>query len=348
MVLIDGFIELNRGGCKSYLLGCEKTRKAILIDPVRERVALYLAVLAYHGYRAEFVIDTHTHADHPSGIWDLQALTGAKLVTHRLTPAPGIDIHVCDRQRLACGSLEMTVLHTPGHTPDSISILVGERIFTGDTLLIHGTGRTDLAGGDPAIQYDSIVSQLFTLPDSTKVFPGHDYRGQTHSTIGHEKVRNPRLAGRSRQAYIDLMNDLNLPLPERIQEVLQANQTAIDDGSLKFPSLSQLNTVRQISPIELDSLLKSSPPPLLVDVSQPEEFAELGHIQGSLLIPLRQLTVRVGELESVREREVVVVSRTGVRSTTAAAILSAMGFEHVSNLEGGMLEWNEQGLPTEP
>ncbi|MGH7820751.1 MAG: MBL fold metallo-hydrolase, partial [Candidatus Binatia bacterium] len=336
------FRELNRGKCKTYLVACERTHHAALIDPVRDRVERYLAVLAYEGCRLELVIDTHTHADHRTGTWDLRELTGARAVMHRRAPAPNIDVHVEDGDRLTVGSLELRVLHTPGHTPDGISLHLADRVFTGDTLLIHGTGRADFAGGDPGAQYDGIVTKLFTLPDETLVFPAHDYRGHAHSTIGEEKRTNPRLAGRSREGYVELMNNLGLPLPDKIQEALQPNQSAIEDESVRFPDLSQLNQVRQLTPREVHARLASPSPPLVIDVRQPDEWSgELGHIPGSRLIPLRELAERSAELGSEKTHDVVCICRAGVRSTTAAATLTALGFEHVWNMKGGMVDWND-------
>ncbi len=342
------FHELNRSKCKTYLVADEGARKAALIDPLKDKLERYLAVLAYYGCTLELVIDTHTHADHRTAAWDLRDLTGANAVMHRRAPAPHVDIHVEDGQCLHVGSIALTVLSTPGHTPDSISLYAGDRVFTGDTLLIRGTGRADFAGGDAGVQYDSITEKLFALPDDTLVFPAHDYRGHTHSTIGEEKRANPRLAGRSREAYVELMNNLGLPLPEKIQEALQANQSAIEDDAIQFPSLPQLCQVSQLSPQEVSMRLAGGGPPILLDVRDPDEFCgELGHIPGSVLVPLRELPERVAELAAYKDKGVVVICRAGVRSATAAAILTGLGFEHVWNLKGGMLAWNDAGFPVE-
>ena len=342
------FRELNRGKCKTYFIACERTHRAALIDPVRERVDRYLAFLAYHGCRLDLVFDTHTHADHRTGTWDLRDLTGARAVMHRRAPAPSIDVHVEDGDRLEIGDVSVRVLFTPGHTPDSISLDLGDRVFTGDTLLIHGTGRADFAGGDPGAQYDGITGKLFTLRDDTLVFPAHDYRGHTSSTIADEKRTNPRLAGRTRAQYVELMQNLGLPLPDKIQEALQPNQSAIEDESVRFPDLSQLNQVRQLTPQEVDAERRSPKAPLLLDVRQPEEFdGELGHIPASRLIPLRELAQRAEEIADWKAKDVVCICRAGVRSTTAAATLTALGFEHVWNMRGGMVEWNDEGLPVE-
>ncbi|MBV8772304.1 MAG: MBL fold metallo-hydrolase, partial [Deltaproteobacteria bacterium] len=335
-------------GCKTYLVACEPSKRALLVDPLKDRVDRYLAVLAYYRLSLELIIDTHSHADHRSGVWDLRELTRAKVVMHRRAPAPYIDIHVEDGGQLELGTLQLNFVHTPGHTPDSMCIRVGEQLFTGDTLLIGGTGRTDFPGGDPAAQYDSITRKLFALPDSVSIFPGHDYRGNLRSTIGDEKRANARISGRSRDAYISLMNNLGMPLPTRIQEALQANESAIEDDSVKFPTLAQLNEVRQLEPAEVDARIRSANPPLLLDVREADEFREeLGHISGSILVPLRYLPERSNELEKYRDRELILVCRAGVRSTTGAAILGGLGFEHVCNLKGGMLDWNEAKLPVE-
>jgi sulfur dioxygenase len=342
------FRELNRGKCKTYLAISEAARRAAIIDPLHDKVDRYLAVLAYHGWRLDLNIDTHTHADHRSGARELGDLASAPVAMHRLAPAPHVTIHVEDGQTLKVGDEELRVLHTAGHTPDSISLLARDRVFTGDVLFIHGTGRADFAGGDPGIQYDSIVRKLFNLPDPTLVFPAHDYRGHTQSTIGAEKHSNPRLAGKSRDEYIKLMNNLGLPLPDGIQESLQPNQSDLDAGTIKFPTLAQLNQVHQLSAAQLRDRLRSGNPPMLIDVREDGEYrGELGHIAGAQLIPLKELPERTGELANAKSRDIVAICRVGVRSATAAAILTGLGFEHVWNLKGGMIEWQDAQFPVE-
>ncbi len=342
------FRELNRGKCKTYLIACEKTHKAALIDPIKDKVERYLASLAYFGCKLDAIIDTHTHADHRTASWELHDITGAPVIMHRRAPAPHVDIHTEDGAMIAVGTVRLRVFHTPGHTPDGISLYSSGWVFTGDTLLIHGTGRSDFAGGDAGAQYDAITHKLFSLPDETLVFPAHDYRGHTQSTIGEEKRTNPRIAGRTREGYIELMANLGLPLPQGIQESLQPNQSAIEDDSVAFPTLSELNSVRQLSAQEVQLHRQSGAPPLLLDVREPEEFTgELGHIPGSLLIPLKELPARVKEIDAYKNRDVIVICRAGVRSTTAAAILTGLGFDHLFNLKGGMLDWNDQRLPVE-
>jgi glyoxylase-like metal-dependent hydrolase (beta-lactamase superfamily II) len=342
------FRELNRGKCKTYLVACERTRRAALIDPVKGQAERYLAVLAYERLTLDALIDTHTHADHPTGSFLLKDLTDARLIMHRRAPVPATSEHVDDGDTIQVGDLKLEVLYTPGHTPDSISLYVQDRVFTGDVLLIGGTGRADFAGGDSGDQYDAVTTKLFALPDETLVYPSHDYRGNTSSTIGQEKARNPRISGRTRDEYVALMASISFPLPDKIQEVLQPNQTAIDDDKTKFPDLTQLNQVRQLSAREVSARLVDAQPPLILDVRERAEYTgELGHIRGSVLIPLRELADRAGELQTKTPGATVVVCRSGVRSTTAAAILEGLGFDEVYNLQGGMVDWNDRGFPVE-
>lgn len=341
------FQELNRGKCKTYALACEETRKAVLIDPLRGNVERYLAWLGYQNLTLDAVLDTHTHADHPTACNLLNELTGARILMHTRAPTPRVSQHVNDGDVVEVGKLKLKILYTPGHTPDSISVYVGNTVFTGDVILIGGSGRTDFAGGDSGEQYDSVTQKLFTLPDDTVMYPGHDYRGNISSTIGEEKRTNPRLAGRTREEYIALMASMNFPLPENIQEVLQPNQSAIEDDRTRFPDLAQLNKVRQLAPQEVQTLLGSSTPPILLDVRERQEYlGDLGHIAGSQLVPLAELAMRIKEFETMRDHPIVCICRSGVRSTTAAAILTGFNFEQVSNLKGGMLDWRAQGLPT--
>jgi len=341
-------LELNYAKCKCYLIASRASRKAALVDPRRDEIARYLGVLAYHRLDLEFIIDTHTHADHRSGATELADLTGAAVVMHRRASSPQVAIHVDDGQTLAVGDTILRVLYTPGHTPDSISLQADGHVLTGDCLLIHGTGRADFAGGEAGQQYDSIATRLFTLPDATIVLPAHDYRGHKQSTIGEEKRSNPRLAGKTRAEYVAIMSNLGLPLPDGIQEALQPNQSEVEAGQIKFPDLAQLNAVRQLSPSELRDRIAGATPPMLIDVREAGEFhGELGHIAGAILFPLAELADRAGELMQFRERDIVAICRVGVRSATAAAILTGLGFDRVWNLKGGMLEWVDAKMPVE-
>ena len=337
------FKELNNEKCKTYLIGCSRHKKAVLVDPISQNIDRYLAVLAYFGLELETVLDTHTHADHRSATSDLKQLIGCKIARHVKAPQPNVDQYFEGGDELKIGALTARILYTPGHTPDSISLYIHDRVLTGDCLLIGGSGRTDFAAGDPGHQYDSVTQQLFTLPDETLVYPAHDYRGNTKSTIGHERQHNPRLAGRSREEYIGLMTNLGLPLPEQIQEVLQINASEAEDTEIDYPSIAELNQVLQVSVENLRTQMGSEHPPCILDVREEKEYnGELGHITGSTLIPLSQLPTRYEELHAYQRSHIVTVCRAGVRSTTAAAMLTAMGFSRITNLKGGMVEWHDR------
>lgn len=207
----------------TYLLADEQTRAAVLIDPVREQVERDLELIDELGLRLVYVLDTHTHADHVTGAGLLRERTGARTVT-AVGAAPCADLHVADGHVLTVGDLSIEVLATPGHTDDSLSFRVGDRVFTGDALLIRAAGRTDFQSGDAGHLYASITERLFTLSDDTLVYPGHDYRGHTVSTIGEEKRFNRRIARRSREDFVEVMDGLNLPAPKRIHEAVPANR----------------------------------------------------------------------------------------------------------------------------
>eukprot|EP01121_Diplochlamys_sp_Union-15-3_P021828 TRINITY_DN9059_c0_g1_i1.p1 TRINITY_DN9059_c0_g1~~TRINITY_DN9059_c0_g1_i1.p1 ORF type:complete len:379 (-),score=40.69 TRINITY_DN9059_c0_g1_i1:46-1182(-) len=338
-------VQLNENSCKTYCLSCPKSKEAIIVDPLKENLSLYLAFIAYNGYRIKYVADSHSHADHFTAAFRMKQLfPEIQYVMHNNSPSPRIDFHLHDQQILKIGNCDLKVLHTPGHTPDSISLYTGEAVLTGDTLFIGGTGRTDFAGGDPGQSYDSIVNQLFTLPDETLVYPSHDYRHNSVSTIGQEKRQNPRIANKTREQYINIMNNLGLPLPEKIMEALQINTSAIDDNSLKLPTYTQLNQVKQLEPETVNSLLHHQEQPVLIlDVREVEEFKSksLPPIAGSINIPLKELHTRVGEIEQFKNRKVLCICRAGVRSTTASSVLTALDFKDVYSMKGGLLSWRE-------
>jgi len=341
------FFELNNIQCKSYLIADLESGEAAIVDPIDSNIDRYLAVLAYHNLKLKFVADTHTHADHRSACTAIRKLTKCQVMMHESSPQPSVDARYSDGDELSIGSIPVKVLHTPGHTPDSVSFYVNnDRVLTGDVILIQGTGRSDFAGGDASEQYDSITNKIFTLPDDTLLFPGHDYRGNTESTVGSEKATNPRIAGKTREEYIEIMDNLNLPLPERIQEVLQINQSEVDDDRIKFPLVAELNKVLQMAPESVKERMNTDT--LILDVREKHEVSgELGHITGSRWLPIANLAESLEELEPMKEKEIIIVCRSGARSTTAAAVLRGLGFSNVKNLKGGMLAWNKQGFPVE-
>jgi sulfur dioxygenase len=288
------------------------------------------------------------HADHLMINRTAKQGFGVPVVMHRASPSPLVDRHVDDGDRIALGDDHLTVLHTPGHTPDSACYLTGGAVLTGDTLMIGGSGRCDFPGGDAGAQFDAVTTRLFVLPDETVVWPGHDYKGHTSSTIGEEKRTNPRFVGKTRAAYVDLMGKLGLPFPDKVQQSLQVNQSGFEASDVAFPQVSDLASLDHLTAREVASKMGDASPPLLLDVREPEEFVgELGHIAGALLVPLDALERRLPKLAGYVERDVVVVCRAGARSASAGAILRNAGFQRVINLEGGMLAWAGAGLPVQ-
>src|SRR5271154_6997137 len=202
------FETVATNGCRSYMVGCEHACAAALIDPELTQVDRYLALAAKDGLRIRYVIDTHTHADHFSATQQLARQLNVPVVMHRASPAPFVDLRLRGGELLAVGRLRLQALHTPGHTRDSMCLCVEGRVFTGDTLLIGGTGRTDLPTGDAAALHESLFEGLLKLDPLLKVFPAHEYKGRSHSTLGQELTDNPRLQKSDRSAFIEMMQQL--------------------------------------------------------------------------------------------------------------------------------------------
>lgn len=207
----------------TYLVADEGSGEALLIDPVREQLERDVKLVRELGLRLVYSLDTHVHADHVTAAGQLRERFGVRTVAgHRGADCANLMLGQGDVLQL--GSLGLQVLETPGHTDDSICYRMADRVFTGDTLLVRGCGRADFQNGDPIALHDSITRVLFSLPDATLVFPGHDYRGMTVTTIGEEKRLNPRLAGKTRDEFVAIMNNLNLPPPAKLAEALPANR----------------------------------------------------------------------------------------------------------------------------
>lgn len=209
----------------SYLLGCENTNQAVLIDPVESELDKYIKVLENYGLDLIYTFETHVHADHITGADLLRKKFGSKSVVHRDAGAMCADLLVTNGIHLTIGSIDIEVRYTPGHTSGCVSYLNNDRIFTGDTILIDGCGRTDFQNGDAGQLYDSIHKQIFQLPDETLIYPGHDYKGETVTTVGEEKKQNSRVGNnKTREEFITLMSKLKLAYPKRIDKALPANQ----------------------------------------------------------------------------------------------------------------------------
>jgi glyoxylase-like metal-dependent hydrolase (beta-lactamase superfamily II) len=281
------FEQVTVGGCQSYLVGCEKTRAAALIDPELSQVDRYCGLANQHGLRVHYIVDSHTHADHFSASRELARVMSAPVVMNRLSPAPYADMHLDDGDMLVVGDLRIKALHTPGHTRDSMCLTVEDRVFTGDTLLIGGTGRTDLPTGDPQALYESLFDVVLRLDPSLLVYPAHDYKGRIHSTIGAEIAGNPRLQVKDRVAFVAMMQNLDLSAPTHLTEALRSNMTGgktvaqlLAEAAAKVPFMAMG---------ELHERLGSNRRDLVVlDLREKEAFAA-GHIPGAVHLPRGQL-----------------------------------------------------------
>jgi glyoxylase-like metal-dependent hydrolase (beta-lactamase superfamily II) len=215
-------------GTYSYLLASRPGGEALVIDPVLEKVDRYLTLVRQLDLRLVKAVDTHMHADHVTGLGALRDKTNCVTVMGRETKADVVSLRLSDGDKLAVEGVSLDVIYTPGHTDDSYSFVMPDRVFTGDTLLIRGTGRTDFQNGDPRQQYESLFGRLLRLPDTTLVYPAHDYKGDTVSTIGEEKAYNPRLQVKSVDEYVTLMNNLKLPNPKMMDLAVPSNMNMGD------------------------------------------------------------------------------------------------------------------------
>ncbi len=337
------FEQVATGGCQSYLIGCAESCTAALIDPETGQVDRYTALAARHGLRVRYLIDTHTHADHFSATKLMGAQLGAQVVMHRASPAPMVDMKVDDGDMLVLGKLNLQVMHTPGHTRDSMSLVVNDRVFTGDALLIGGTGRTDLPTGDSSALYDSLFNGLLKLDPALKVYPAHEYKGRSHTTIGEEIATNPRLQAPDRAAFITLMGQLNLAMPTHITEALRTNLSGgktvaqmLSEAAAVVPFMSMAELKRRLDAGDADVTV--------LDVRERDAY-EMGHINGAQLLPRGQLELRVNQDLPDPTRRIVTCCEFGRISTLAAKTLREMGFTRAVALHGGMKAWREAGYP---
>jgi glyoxylase-like metal-dependent hydrolase (beta-lactamase superfamily II) len=337
------FEQVATGGCQSYLVGCPDIFAAALIDPEASQIDRYVGLAARHGLHVRYVIDTHTHADHFSATRQLAERFGAASVMHRASPAPGVDIALDDGDLLRVGNLRLKVMHTPGHTRDSMCLVAADRVWTGDTLLIGATGRTDLPGGDAGALYDSLFEHLLKLDPALMVYPAHDYKGRSHSTIGAELANNPRLQQRDRAAFVAMMQGLNLSSPKHLTEALRVNMTG--GKSVEQMLKEAAATVPFMSLEELRQRLNDPTPTLRVlDVRERDAY-EAGHVPGAMLLPRGQLELRVNDALPDPTQRIVVCCEFGRISTLAASTLRTMGYQRAVALDDGLQAWREAGFP---
>lgn len=338
----------------TYLLADSESREALLIDPVFEQVPRDLALLNELGLTLCFTADTHVHADHVTGSALLRQRTGSKIAISADSGAEGADFYFKHLEHIPFGERYVEIRATPGHTNGCTTFALDDQsmAFTGDCLLIRGCGRTDFQGGDAGQMYRSIQTQIFTLPDPCLLYPGHDYRGLTVSSVAEEKAFNPRLGGQLSQSdFVVYMDNLGLDHPKKMDIAVPANLKCGQprDGEIPEdePAWANLTyTFAGIWEVQPQWLEENLGAVQILDVRESDEFdGPLGRIPGARLIPLGDLAQRAGELD--KDRPIVAVCRAGGRSAQATTILRRAGFSDIANLAGGMLRWRAQQLPTE-
>jgi sulfur dioxygenase len=334
----------------TYLLADGDRGAAIIIDPVFEQVRRDAALIEELGLRLVFALETHVHADHVTGAWLLKERTGCRIALAATSGAEGADRYLVQDDVVTFGERNLQVRQTPGHTDGCLSYVLDDRsmAFTGDCLFVRGTGRTDFQQGDPHAMYRSIHEQIFTLPDSCLLYPAHDYRGLTVTSVREERRFNPRLGGEIGEGdFTGYMNNLRLAHPKKLDVAVPANlhcgRPENGVGITTEPDWAALRySFAGIWEIEPHGLEEHAPAIQILDVREPEEFiGPLGHIRDAILIPLGELAERAGELS--RDRPIVAVCRAGSRSAQATVILREAGFVNVANLSGGMLRWRSEG-----
>ena len=327
----------------SYVLASRRGGEALIIDPVLEKVDRYLKLMEELDLRLVKAVDTHLHADHITGLGALRDRTRCVTVMGEQSKVDVVSMRISEGDRLTVEGISLDVLYTPGHTDDSYSFSLGDRVFTGDTLLIRGTGRTDFQNGDSRAQYESL-QRLMRLPDDTLVFPAHDYKGDTVSTIGEERRHNPRLKVKNVEEYIELMANLHLANPKMMDVAVPAN---IHQG------LHQEEVARRgwaFSVAEAKGLV-GRPDMALIDLREKSERDRTGAIPGSLHAPYADLMDNIDEGGLIHElaasgKTIVFYCAFGERSAMAVQAAQDKGLAASRHIEGGMAAWKAAGGPT--
>jgi sulfur dioxygenase len=338
----------------SYLLADGTTGAAVLIDSVFEQARRDAALIQELGLQLVATLETHVHADHVTAAWLHHCALGSAIVVSAAAGASGADRLLAHGDHVEFGGRYLEARMTPGHTHGCVTYVLDDesRAFTGDCLLIRGSGRTDFQQGDAREMFRSVRMQILTLPADCLLYPGHDYRGLTVTSVAEERRFNPRLGGDIGEAdFVGYMNNLGLPHPKLIDIAVPANlRCGRPEQELAIPAdpgwAPLTFTFAGIWEIEPRALEEVAAKVQLVDVREASEFAgSLGHIRGAQLVPLGELKARAGEL--ARDRPVVTVCRSGARSAQAMVLLQKAGFSEVANLAGGMLRWRAEGHPVE-
>ena len=334
-------------GTYSYLLASRAGGEALILDPVLEKVDRYLQLVKELDLRLVKAVDTHLHADHITGLGALRDRTHCITVMGEQTKADVVSMRLGEGDKLTIEGLVLDVVYTPGHTDDSYSFVMPDRVFTGDTLLIRGTGRTDFQNGDPRQQYDSIFGRLLKLPDATLVYPAHDYKGDTVSTIGEERVYNPRLQVTSVDEYVDLMNNLKLPNPKMMDVAVPANmkvglvQEEIARRGWALPAAEAL-------------ALLGKPDIALIDLRERSERERHGTIPNALHVPYPALqeSIRSGgilhELAKSTSKRLLFYCAFGERSAMAVQAAQDAGLTAACHIGGGVDAWKKASGPLAP
>lgn len=333
----------------TYVLFDQLTRDALIIDPVDEQIDRDLATLREYGLKLVWTVETHAHADHITSAGRLAELAGAKTAAPQGCGIGTAGVQLQDGDTLKFGDEVLKALHTPGHTAGSMCFVWRDHVFTGDTLLINGCGRTDFQSGSAEALYRSITQVLFALPDDTIVWPGHDYRGHHCSSIGREKTTNARVAGKTEADFVALMNALNLPRPRRIDEAVPANLSSglrhDVDGALQMQPLPaagahQGTYAGDVSP-ELAWRWVQAGEAVMVDVRTDAEREWVGFVPGAVPVAWKQwpgMAMNPAFDQQVREaaggKKLVLLCRSGVRSVAAARRATELGLEAYNILEG--------------
>ena len=299
-----------------------------------EKTDRYIRLLEELDLKLVKVVDTHVHADHITAMGALRDRTNCVTVMGEQSPVDVVSMRVSDGERVTIEGIDLTAMHTPGHTDDSYCFRMDDRVFTGDTLLIRGTGRTDFQNGDAGQQYDSLFDGVLKLPESTLVYPAHDYKGDTVSTIGEERANNPRLQVGSRAEYIELMAGLNLPNPKMMD-------VAVPENVRMGLNLDRQREVATVTPESI--IMDNAEGMLLVDLREEGERVKSGIIPGSVHAPYSRLDQHLGMLRQSGGRQIVFYCAVGERSTMAVNIAGGDGIPTCAHIPGGFVAWTEAG-----
>ena len=331
-------------GTYTYLLASRRGGEALIIDPVLEKVDRYLQLIRDLDLKLVKAVDTHLHADHITGLGALRDITHCITVMGEQTKADVVSMRLADGDRLTVEGLTLDVIYTPGHTDNSYSFVLPDRVFTGDTLLIRGTGRTDFQNGDPRQQYESIFGQLLRLPDATLVYPAHDYKGDTVSTIAEERACNPRLQVRSVDDYVALMNNLKLANPKMMDVAVPANMKVglhQDEVARKRLAVSAHDALSLVGKSDV----------VLIDLREINERDRHGIIPGSLHVPYPGLHESISsggvlhELAKSTSKRLLFYCAFGERSAMAVQAAQDVGLASACHIQGGMDAWKRISGP---